>query len=150
MEVLPEVGATVGSLTDEAHAGGVFRLGWNLPDDFGPGHLSNPADFTWAAPCTCENWFEGFFTKQSFYFFARPYGEVVARNALLQGDTWHSHDPVTVTEEPGFFGVEYGLSQRVAKHFEVTYSWTSQSHEFEGQHNWDTWASVQFSFFMAW
>jgi hypothetical protein len=149
-EILPEVGATVGSLSDELHLGGVFRLGWNMPDDFGPGQLSNPADFTWRAPCACGDWLEDFFTKQSFTLFARPYGQFVARNALLQGDTWHDRDPVTVNPDPAFFGVEYGLSQRFAQHFEFTYAWTSQSHEFQGQHNWDTWATVQLSFFVAW
>ncbi len=150
LEVLPEAGLTVGSLSDEAHAGAVFRLGWNIPDDFGPGHLSNPEDFTRRVPCYCENWLENFFSKQSFYVFARPYGELVARNALLQGDTWSNRDPVTVTETPAFFGVEYGLSHQFAKHFEFTYAWTTESKQFEGQHNWDTWASVQLSFFTAW
>ncbi len=150
LEAMPEVGMTVGSLMDEAHAGGLFRLGWNLPNDFGPGHLSNPADFTEKVTCGCEDWFEGFFKKQSFYFFARPYGEVVARNALLEGGTWNHDDPVTVTETPGFFGAEYGLSHRFLKHFQFTYAWTTQSKEFNGQHNWDTWASVQLSFALAW
>jgi hypothetical protein len=149
-EILPEAGFTVGSLSDELHLGGVFRLGWNMPDDFGPGHLSNPADFTGRVPCICEDWLEDFFTKQNFYLFARPYGQFVARNALLQGGTWHDNDPVTVNPDPAFFGVEYGLSQRFAKHFEFTYAWTSQSHEFQGQHNWDTWGSVQLSFYTAW
>jgi len=149
-QVMPDVGLTAGSIFDEVHAGALFRLGWNMPDDFGPGHLSLPEDFTGRVPCGCGNWFEDFFTGQHFYVFARPYGELVARNGLLQGDTWSDRDPVTVTPEPAIFGVEYGLSQQFMKHFEFTYMWTSESPEFHGQHNWDTWASVQLSFFIAW
>lgn len=150
LQVMPEVGVTAGSLMDEVHGGAVVRLGWNLPDDFGPGRMAEPAEFTGRVACGCEDWFEGFFSKQRFYFFARPYGELVARNALLQGGTWADRDPVTVNPEPAIFAVEYGISHQFLKHFEFTYSWTSESPEFHGQHNWDTWASVQLSFFVAW
>ncbi|HUO10369.1 MAG TPA: lipid A deacylase LpxR family protein [Phycisphaerae bacterium] len=149
-QILPDVGLTAGSIYDEVHAGATFRLGWNIPDDFGPGHLTLPEDFTNVVPCGCGNWFDDFFSAQSFYLFARPFGELVARDTTLQGDTWSSRDPVTVTPEPALFGVEYGLSHRFLKHFEFTYMWTSISPEFHRQHNWDTFASVQLSFFIAW
>lgn len=36
-QAIPEAGAIAGSLQDEVHAGATFRIGYNLPDDFGPG-----------------------------------------------------------------------------------------------------------------
>ncbi|MGN6369983.1 MAG: lipid A deacylase LpxR family protein [Phycisphaerae bacterium] len=150
IQIMPDVGFTAGSIFDEVHAGALFRLGWNMPNDFGPGHLSLPGDFTGVVPCGCGNWFEDFFSKQSFYVFARPYGQLVARDSTMQGDTWSSRDPVTVTPEPAVFGVEYGLSHRFLQHFEFTYMWTSVSPQFSRQHNWDNWASVSLSFFVAW
>ncbi len=150
IQIMPDVGFTAGSIFDEVHAGALFRLGWNMPDDFGPGHLALPEDFTGVAACGCGNWFEDFFSAQSFYVFARPYGELVARDSTLQGDTWSSRDPVTSVPEPALFGAEYGLSHRFLKHFELTYMWTSVSPEFHRQHDWDSWASVQLSFFVAW
>lgn len=151
VQVMPEVGFTVGSLLDEVHAGGIVRVGWNMPDDFGPGRMSLPADFTFRAPAAGGPFsLEDVLRKQSFYFFVRPYGELVARNGLLEGDTFSDRDPVTVSPVHGVFGVEYGLSHRFLKHFEFTYSWTSESAEFKGQRGWDTWGSVSLSFFVSW
>ncbi|HVX84222.1 MAG TPA: lipid A deacylase LpxR family protein [Phycisphaerae bacterium] len=151
VQVLPQVGLTAGTVLDEAHAGAIFRAGWNMPDDFGPGNLAMPGDFTYrpASPDDPFTW-RDIFRKQSFFLFARPYGELVARNSLLEGDAFSDRDPVTVSPEHALFGVEYGLSHRFLKYFEFTYSWTTESPEFKGQDKWDTWASVRLSFEISW
>jgi hypothetical protein len=150
-QVLPEVGFTAGTVLDELRAGAVFRMGWNMPNDFGPGRLEMPGDFTWVAPCDCDyyGWRE-FWSQQSLTVFARPFGRLVAHNALLSGDHFRDADPVTVDPLPGVIGAEVGVTYRVAKYFELAYSQTYQSEEFRGQKGWDGWGSLSVAFFIAW
>jgi lipid A 3-O-deacylase len=145
LQVLPDAGITAGSLLDELRLGCELRLGYNMPDDFGPGELKNPADFTYEAPCACTPQLEDFFKDQSLYFFVRPGGRFVAHNALLQGDNWRHDDAVTVNPERAIFEVNFGVGWQVFKHFEVVWMFTYESREFAGQRNWDSWASVQFT-----
>ncbi|HEY4328777.1 MAG TPA: lipid A deacylase LpxR family protein [Phycisphaerae bacterium] len=150
VQFIPELGITAGSLQDELRLGSFFRVGYNLPDDFGPGELSTPADFTEEAPCTCPGIFDNILRNQSIYVFARPYGRFVAHNALLQGDNWRHDDPVTATPTPAVFAGQAGIAWRIFKHFELAYMTTYESPEFHGQHGWDSWSSIQFSFAVAW
>jgi hypothetical protein len=150
-QILPELGFTAGTLQDELRGGAVFRLGWNMPDDFGPGRLEMPGDFTWIAPCSCDpyGWKE-FWSQQSFTLFARPFGRLVAHNALLSGDNFRDADLVTKDPLPGVFGTEFGLTHRIGKFVEFTYSQTYQSAEFRGQKGWDGWGSLSLAFYIAW
>jgi hypothetical protein len=150
LDILPDVGLTAGSLVDEIHAGIMFRVGYNIPADFGPGELARPADFTSSPSFFDDAPPRDRIFDQSLYLFARPYGRLVAHNALLQGDNFRHDDPVTQTPEPAVFGVQYGFVHRIYKYFEFDYVVTTESPEFHGQHGWDTWASVQFSFSYAW
>ena len=88
--------------------------------------------------------------NQSFYGFARPYGRLVAHDALLQGDNWRHDDVVTVTPRPAIAAIQAGVAWRLLKHFELAYMTTYESAEFGGRHGWDSWSSVQFTFSMAW
>jgi len=137
-DAIPELGITAGSLIDDVHAGATFRIGEYFPRDFGPGELSNPADFTstssdFTRPC-------------SFYFFGRPCARLVAHNTLLQGDNFSSRDPVTVNPEPAVFSVQAGLVVRLFNCLELAYMTTWESPEFDRQHAWDSWSSLQLGF----
>ena len=143
-DILPEVGLTAGSLMNEARVGVMVRFGI-LPDDFGPGELAYPADFT--RP--------GIFGTDDpplfdLYIFGRPYTRFVAHNALLQGDNWRHDDPVTRNPEPVVFATQFGFGFRITRYVDVTYSVTYQSPEFGGQHGWDSWASLSLSFTYTW
>jgi lipid A 3-O-deacylase len=144
-QVLPEVGVTAGSVLDEVRLGCALRTGFNMPDDFGPGELSNPADFTSVAPHESLDVFDKFLQNQSLYFFVRPVGRFVAHNALLQGDNWRHDDPVTVNPERAILTLQFGFGWRFLEHFEIVYVCTYESREFEHQRNWDSWSSVQFT-----
>jgi hypothetical protein len=145
-QVLPEAGLITGTLQNELRGGFMLRAGWNLPDDFGPGELSRPADFTSHAPFTRTGPFEDFWGGQTFYVFARPYGRLVAHNVLLQGDNWSGRDPVTATPEPAVFAFQAGIVYRFLQYFEFGYMTTWESPEFRGQRGWDSWSSVQLTF----
>ncbi len=142
-DVLPEAGLTAGSLQDEARLGFMARLGV-LPDDFGPGELANPADFTRPGIYGVDD------PGWDLYIFGRPYTRFVAHNALLQGDNWRHDDPVTQSPEPAVFCSQFGFGLRFIKYFDLTYAVTYQSPEFHDQHGWDSWASVQLSFTYRW
>jgi len=149
-QAIPEAGAIAGSLQDEVHAGATFRIGYNLPDDFGPGELANPADFTGRTAYTGPSMWDLALEDQSVYIFVRPYGRIVAHSALLQGDNWRHDDPVTANPSPAVFDVQFGIAWRFLKHFEVAYMTTYESPEFTGQHGWDSWASLQLTYSLAW
>jgi lipid A 3-O-deacylase len=149
VQVLPDVGVTAGSILDEVRLGLGLRVGYNMPDDFGPGELKNPADFTYQAACPCPDMFDKPLENQSLYFFIRPGGRFVAHNALLHGDNWRHDDIVTVTPEPAIFEVQFGLGWQILKHFEVVYVCTYESAEFVHQKGWDGWSSVQFTWSVA-
>lgn len=146
LQFLPEAGLITGTLQNEVRAGFLLRAGWNLPDDFGPGELASPADFTSHAPFTRTGPFEDFWGGQTFYVFARPYGRLIAHNALLQGNVWSDRAPVTVTPEPAVFAFQTGFVYRFLKYFEFGYMTTWESPEFKGQSGWDSWSSVQLTF----
>jgi hypothetical protein len=139
-DILPEAGITAGSLLDEARIGIMLRFGL-LPDDFGPGELANPGDFT--RPGADD-------PPYDLYVFARPYGRFVAHNALLQGTNWRNSDPVTQSPEPFVFCTQFGFGFRIMRCLDLTYSVTYQSPEFQGQSSWDCWASLNLSFTVAW
>ncbi len=149
VQVIPDVGVTAGSILDEVRLGCGLRVGYNMPDDFGPGQLSNPADFTYQAPCACMDMFDKPLENQSLYFFIRPGGRFVAHNALLQGDNWRHDDRVTVTPEPAIFEVQFGFGWQFLKHFELVYVCTYETAEFVHQDGWDSWGSVQFTWSVA-
>jgi hypothetical protein len=151
-DVIPDVGFTAGSLIDELRAGVLFRLALlddQMPDDFGPGALDRPEDFTFSPASSFRgSFFENVFRHQTVYLFARPYGRLVAHNTLLQGDNWRNDDPVTVNPQPAVGGVQVGIVHRVMNCLEFSYTTTWQSDEFHGQHGGDCWSSIQFSFFL--
>jgi lipid A 3-O-deacylase len=144
-QVMPDVGLTAGSILDEVRLGCLFRIGYNVPDDFGPGELKNPADFTYKAACTCSPIFDNILENTSVYVFVRPGGRFVAHNALLQGDNWRHDDPVTANPERAIFEVQFGFGLQFFRHLELVYVCTYESREFVGQRKWDSWGSVQFT-----
>jgi lipid A 3-O-deacylase len=152
-DILPDAGLTAGSLQDQLQAGTLFRLnllGDRSIDDFGPGWLDKPADFTFSRANHPITSLDDFLRSQSLSIFARPYARFVAHNALLQGDNWRHDDPVTQNPRPAVAGAEYGIVYRCLNHLEITYLQTWESQEFPGQHHGDSWASLQLSFTNSW
>ncbi|GAA0525662.1 hypothetical protein FHS83_001965 [Rhizomicrobium palustre] len=85
LDIEPHLGGAVGTVYDYANAGAMVRLGFNLPDDFGPLRMqpSLPG----------SSYFEpqaGF----SAYAFAGVDGRIMARNIFLDGNTWRDSPSV--------------------------------------------------------
>ncbi len=85
-EVLPHAGLTGGNVKDYANIGGEFRIGFNLPDDYGTPSIgpssaaSTPVDGPLGAD---RSWF-----PLGFHVFARVDGRAVAHNIFLDGSTF--------------------------------------------------------------
>ena len=78
VELIPQAGLTLGTVHRHANAGLLLRIGMNLPDDFGPGRIEEPAAATGKPPyvravlfCPCR----------------RPLGW---QNTLLEGNNHRS------------------------------------------------------------
>lgn len=85
LDVEPHFGGAVGTVYDYANAGAMVRLGFNLPDDFGPPRIEpNLPGSSFFEPTG------GF----SLYAFAGVDGRAVARNIFLDGNTWRDSPSV--------------------------------------------------------
>jgi hypothetical protein len=82
VDVIPELGITVGNVMDYVQAGGMIRFGKNLEADYGPSRirpaLSGTSYFN-------SDYLDGPF---GFYFFVGTQGRAVARNIFLDGNTF--------------------------------------------------------------
>lgn len=81
LDVEPHFGGAVGNVYDYLNTGAMMRLGFNLPDDYGPMRIE--------PGLPGSNFFDpngGF----SVYVFAGVDGRAVARNIFLDGNTWQS------------------------------------------------------------
>jgi hypothetical protein len=122
-DVIGEYGFTVGSVHRQAQAGLTFRYGYNLGKTFGPGRLSLPAGISrFRQP------------SKSAYAFIRGAGKAVEYDRFLTG---LSHEP--------FVGeLQAGLVYQTGR-FELGYSQTFLTREFDEQHGKDSYGELTVS-----
>lgn len=132
LDVIPELVGRVGLVHRDLGAGATLRFGYRLPDDFGPARLADPN----ANPASRQ---EGFLA----YGFVRGNGRIVEHNVFLEGSNFDDSHSVPIET---FFGeLQLGIvaSYTRARHaFELGWSTTYQSEEFEGQdggHSFGAW-----------
>ncbi|MFI4896333.1 MAG: lipid A deacylase LpxR family protein, partial [Phycisphaerales bacterium JB059] len=128
LDGIPRLGFDAGNVFVRANADITFRLGYNLPDDFGPGRLLDYADVTgsWGG-----DW--------GVYAYVRGGARAVARNIFLDGNTFagsRSVDkrPVVASITAGFMGRYH--------HLEAGWSVTWLSEEFDTQGNGDSFGTL--------
>jgi hypothetical protein len=126
---------TLGNVHTHLAVGGMARLGWNLPPDFGT-DLIRPAGggMANAGP------------KRHFAAYSYLSAEVraVGRNIFLDGNTWRaSHSvrkrPVVVDGSAGFV--------LAWPRFQLTYTQDARTKEFSGQQKRDVFGSIAVTFF---
>ena len=121
-DVIVEYGFTAGSVHRHAQAGVTFRYGFNLGNTFGPGRLDLPSGIS-------------SLRKQdgvrSGYFFARASARAVEYNRFLTG----------LDTEPLVGEFQVGAVYHFKK-FDIGYSQTFLTQEFEGQSGNDSFGSV--------
>jgi lipid A 3-O-deacylase len=130
----PHYGAAVGNVHDFANAGVMARLGFNLPDDYGPMRIdpSMPG----------SNFFEptGMF---SAYIFAGVDGRAIARNLFLDGNTFQSSRSVKKLN----LVYDYDLGAAITfRRVRLSYTYVIRSREYKTQPDVSKFGALALSF----
>jgi hypothetical protein len=132
-DAIPHVIATLGNAFTYLGAGGTLRLGFSLPDDFGPPRirpgLPGSDSFARTGPV-------------SWYAFLGLEGRLVGRNIFLDGNTFRDSPSVDKRILVGDF--QAGLAV-VFGSVRLTYTHVLVTPEFVGQSNWDQLGSLSLS-----
>ncbi len=135
-DAIPGIGFSLGNVVTEARAGGALRIGWNLPDNFGP-----PSLIQGGAPF--HDWVEaangGDF---SLYLFAMTEGRYVVRNIFLDGNTFE--DSHSVARRPFVGDFSLGMSVLLGP-VNVTYANAFRTREYDGQNRISRFGSLTFT-----
>jgi hypothetical protein len=103
MQLIPQAGVALGSVYRYADAAATFRIGYQLPDDFGPGRIND------LQSATGDNYLqEGW----SWYAYARVGGRLVEHDLFLDGSNTDNPSPsvkknTAVGEVQGGFALSY-------------------------------------------
>lgn len=125
--LIPSTGFELGNIAIKAHAGLLFRMGWNVPEDFGASSIDEGGENGIPVRRKCiftleEPW--------SFNFYLSAGGDIVARDLFLDGNTFtdsHSVDKKIFTA----YG-SWGISGRY-KSLSLDYISTYHSEQFKDQ-----------------
>ena len=135
-DLIPHAGAALGNAYVFGSIGGEFRVGWNLPADFGdplirPGGVTNP-------PLIRESR-----RHFSVYAFAFVDGRAVGRDIFLDGNTFA--DSHNVDRRPFVADLSLGASVIMGR-FKWTFSSVYRTREFDTQRDPHRFGSVTFSY----
>ena len=137
-EAIPHVGGALGTVYINAEGGIMGRVGWNLPDNFGPGRLDDPVA---ATASQGEGW--------SAYAYAQGTGRAVGHDIFLNGGVFEDGPSVDIMEIVGEFRTGVALEYACTRYtYGFTYSQTFQSKTFESQTTGDEWGTFALSFTM--
>lgn len=128
IDLLPQIGASLGNVETYAKAGGLMRVGFNLPVDFGVDLLRG--DGMAGVPTDSSDPRLGPNRGMSLFLFAGAEGRAVARNLFLDGNTFT--DSPSVEKEAFVADIKYGVGLTWGR-LQLTYSEVRRSREFEGQ-----------------
>ncbi len=132
LDFIPNIGASVGNIRTHATAGGIVRLGWNLPADFGPQLIDSAATDYSALPHTPHPF--------GFYLFTGVAGRAVGRNIFLDGNTFN--DSLRADKEWFVGDWSWGFAFHAFRHLEFSYTRVRRTHEFKTQQGMDTFGSL--------
>jgi hypothetical protein len=132
-DLQPHIGVAVGNAFDYINAGAQARIGFNLPDDFGPARIP---------PGPLGEY--GYRPHAGFgaYLFAGVDGRAVARNIFLDGNTWRGSRSVDKKILVG--DVQLGAAL-VFNGIRLTYTNVIRSKEFKTQAKYDSYGAVNIS-----
>lgn len=125
VDAIPELGITVGNVMDYVQAGGMLRFGKNLEADYGPQRIRPALSGT---PYFNSDYLDGPF---GFYFFVGTQGRAVARNLLLDGNTFE--DSRSVNSEALVGDLSGGLALFWGSAVRLDTAVTYRTKEFEAQ-----------------
>ena len=131
-DILTKNENTVGNMFVYTKLGMMFRLGYNLPDDYGV-HILEPSIKALSKK-----------DVYSFYIFAYPDGRYVLRNIFLDGNTFEDSNSVEKESFVGDF-----ITGFVARYnaIELCFSYIMRSKEFENQKRSVKFGSVSLTYY---
>ncbi|KYO52612.1 lipid A deacylase LpxR family protein [Tistrella mobilis] len=133
-DVTPHAGFALGNAFTYANTGVTFRLGQDLPRDYGPPRISpSLPGSTYFRPTDSWGW----------YLFAGVDGRAVARNIFLDGNTWK--DSRSVDKKPLVGDLQAGLAITI-NGARIAYTHVIRSKEFDGQDQHDEFGALSVSF----
>jgi hypothetical protein len=138
VDFLPSVGAALGNVYTYASAGTMFRLGVNLPVDYGPPRIRPGAQGSDFFQYDKKN-------PISWYTYAGVEGRALAVNIFLDGNTFTDSHSVDKKYFVGDLHVGFVL---VIYHARLTFSQVFRSSEFNGQQEMSEFGSLNLS--VAW
>lgn len=135
-QLLPHAGLQAGSLQSFATTGAQYRLGWNLPDDFGWRTIDDAVPLSGGRVRSVQ-------PTHSLHLLVQVDGRLVANNTLLDGNNFR--DSASVSRHAGYADGRVGLvySWRRA---EVAYVQSIRSPEFDGQESWHSFGSLSLGY----
>ena len=135
MQVDPHLGGTLGNVYIFANAGAMARIGFNLPDDFGPPRIDPSLPGSYYFEPQKEGALGG-------YVFVGVDGRAVAHNIFLDGNTWQDSRHV---DKNIFVGdLDYGAALTWDR-FRLTYTHVFRTREFKTQRGSDQFGAVSLS-----
>ncbi|MES2739144.1 MAG: lipid A deacylase LpxR family protein [Verrucomicrobiota bacterium] len=140
-DILPYAGVTLGNVMTHGTIGTEVRFGYNLPDDFGTGAITESATTPTALenPYTSKSWVN----RLGFHFFLRGEGRAVARNIFLDGNTFR--DSHSVDKYPLVADLSAGIAVNW-KNTKLSYAYTYRTREYRGQDEGQIFGSITLSF----
>ncbi len=131
VQLISQAGFTLGTIRRHANAGALVRMGVNLPDDFGPGRIEEPAAATGLPHAS-----------PGAYVFVRLGAKAVEHNTILEGN---NHKPSHGVDAEDLVGeVQVGLVILWGE-FELGYSQTYLTRQFKGQQDQDSFGALTVS-----
>lgn len=140
-DILPYAGVTLGNVMTHGTIGTEVRFGYNLPDDFGTGAITESATTPTALenPYTSKSWVN----RLGFHFFLRGEGRAVARNIFLDGNTFR--DSHSVDKYPLVADLSAGFAVNW-KNTKLSYAYIYRTREYRGQDEGQIFGSITLSF----
>ncbi len=140
-ELLPHAGVALGNVSTHVNVGGEFRVGFNLPDDFGTPGIA-PGSTT-STPVEGAQQASRARFDLGAYAFARVDARLVAHNIFLDGNTFG--DGPSVDRKPFVIDISAGASVNY-RNTKVTYALVYRSQEFDGQEEGQLFGAVSLNF----
>jgi len=124
-DIDPHVGGAVGNVYDYVNAGAMGRIGFNLPDDYGPPRI------------------EPSLPGSNFFEPTGVDGRAIARNIFLDGNTW---DPSRHVDKIPFVGDLQLGAALTFNSFRLTFTHVFRSREYTTQAHADQFGAIDLSY----
>ncbi len=142
MDIIPNIGFGVGNPFVIAHAGGIIRLGWNLPNDFGT-NIIRPGSDTNALVEKEDPRFYKRFHRLGIHCFIGTGTRVTLRDITLDGNSFsHSHSvnkKILVTNLMTGIGI-------IIHRFKITLAHVYETKQFKEQDEGHDYGSITMSY----